>query len=61
MKDIMLYCLARAREPSTYVGLGAVLTAFHISDASSWATNITAMCVGIAGVAAMVMKEAGVK
>lgn len=61
MKDIMFYCLARAREPSTYAGLAAVLTAFHIADASSWASNIGTMCMGVAGVAAMAMKETGIK
>lgn len=61
MKAILMYLVARGREPSTYAGLGMLLAAFHVADASSWAHVIATAAMGITGVAAMAMKEAGIQ
>lgn len=61
MLNIALWAIARLREPSTYAGLGALLVAFHVADASSWANVIETAAIGITGVVAMALKEAGVK
>jgi anaerobic glycerol-3-phosphate dehydrogenase len=55
---------ARLKEPSTYAGLGVLLTlAFHVSNAGLLATNIQTVGVGlgsvILGVIAIVAPEKG--
>lgn len=57
MQDVIPWALARLREPSTYAGLAALLVAFHVADATSWATAIQTLAIGVAGVIAMVIKE----
>lgn len=57
---------ARLREPSTYAGLGIVLTAiFHLSNAARLASDIESIGVGlgmiIGGVLAMVLPESAGK
>jgi hypothetical protein len=59
MKDLAKFAIARLREPSTYAGLGAVLVAFHVHDATSWANDLTTFGIGAAGVLAMICKETG--
>jgi hypothetical protein len=59
MKQLAQFVLARLREPSTYCGLAGVLTAFHVHDASSWASDLTTFGIGFAGVVAMFAKETG--
>lgn len=58
MTNLIEWAVARLREPSTYAGLAGVLASLHIADAQSWANNITPLCIGAAGVLAMVLKEA---
>ncbi len=57
MKEIARWVIARGREPSTYAGLAAVLVAFHVHDASSWASSATTAGVGLFGLIAMAMQE----
>jgi hypothetical protein len=59
MKSLVQFLIARLREPSTYAGLGAVLVAFHVHDAMSWANDLTTLGIGAAGVLAMFCKETG--
>jgi len=59
MKSLARFIIARLREPSTYAGLGAVLMAFHVHDATSWANDLTTLGLGFAGVVAMFCKETG--
>ena len=53
------WALQRAREPSTYAGLGVLLAMFHVPDASSFAQHITMAAMGVAGIIALIMKEKG--
>ena len=57
MKAIARWLIARLREPSTYAGLAAVLVAFHVSDATSWANNLTTFGIGLSGLVAMAAQE----
>ena len=56
---LLQYILARLREPSTYAGLAGILTAFSVANATSWAADVQTAAIGVAGVVAMVIKEAG--
>ena len=57
MKDILRWVIARGREPSTYAGLAALLLAFNVPFADSWAHDISTFAIGFFGVVAMVMQE----
>lgn len=59
MKMLAQFIISRLREPSTYAGLGAILMAFHVHDASSWANDFTTFGMGAAGLVAMFCKETG--
>ena len=59
LKNIGKWALQRAREPSSYAGLGVLLAMFHVPDASSFATQISMAAMGAAGIIALVMKEKG--
>jgi hypothetical protein len=48
---------ARLREPSTYLGLGALLAAFHLADASSWVSAVTSIGLGIGGIIGILLPE----
>jgi hypothetical protein len=48
---------ARLREPSTYLGLSALLAAFHLADASSWVSALTSLGIGIGGIIGIVLPE----
>ena len=61
MDQIASWLVHRLREPTTYAGLGVLLAGFGLHDASSWANAIATTAMGIAGIAAMVMSEKGVK
>lgn len=56
--NLVVWAVARLREPSTYAGLIGVLAYFNVPDASSWAHDLTMAGMGVAGVAAMILKEA---
>lgn len=53
------WAIQRLREPSTYAGLAGLLGAFGLADATSWAHDISMAVMGLSGVAAMLLKEAG--
>lgn len=55
------WALQRAREPSSYAGLGLLLSMFHVPDSSSFASQISMFAMGTAGIIALIMKEKGVK
>jgi hypothetical protein len=57
MKDIAKWVIARGREPSTYAGLAALLLAFNVPYADSWAHVISTLAIGFFGVVAMTMQE----
>jgi len=59
--QLLQWVIARGREPSTYAGLGIVLADLHIADAQSWAHVLAYTGLGLFGVLAMALKEAGVK
>lgn len=59
MKSLVRWAIARGREPSSYAGLGMLLMAFHVHDATSWANDLTTLGLGIFGVVAMICKETG--
>jgi hypothetical protein len=48
---------ARLREPSTYLGLGALLAAFHLADASSWVSAVTSIGLGVGGIIGILLPE----
>lgn len=48
---------ARLREPSTYLGLAAILAAIHIGDAQTWANIIMSFGIGLGGLIGMLMSE----
>jgi hypothetical protein len=48
---------ARLREPSTYLGLGALLAAFHLADASSGVSAVTSIGLGIGGIIGILLPE----
>jgi hypothetical protein len=48
---------ARLREPSTYVGLAAILAAIHIADAQTWTNIIMSLGIGIGGLIGMFLPE----
>lgn len=55
--NIIMFLLARLKEPSTYAGLGALLAAagYHIPDATLNAA--ISVVVAVAGLAAIVIPE----
>jgi hypothetical protein len=53
----MSYILARLKEPSTYAGLAAILSAFGIGLAPEYWEAIASIGVGAAGLAAVVLAE----
>ena len=59
MKNIIRWMIARGREPSTYAGLAALLLAFNVPFADSWAHNISTFAIGFFGVVAMAVQETG--
>lgn len=61
MQELASWAVKRLREPTTYAGLGVLLASFGLKDSSSWANVITTTAMGIAGIAAMVMAEKGIK
>ena len=48
---------ARMREPSSYAGLGMVLVALHVADATNLATALTSIGIGIGGLVAILLPE----
>ena len=48
---------ARLREPSTYLGLSALLAAFHLADASSWVSAVTSIGLGVGGIIGILLPE----
>jgi hypothetical protein len=56
-RSTVQWCIARAKEPSTYAGLAGLLIAFHVGDASTWANLIQVTAIAGASIAAMAMKE----
>jgi hypothetical protein len=48
---------ARLREPSTYLGLGMLLAALHVADASSWASALTSIGLGLGGIIGVLLPE----
>jgi hypothetical protein len=48
---------ARLREPSTYLGLGALLAAFHLADAASWVSAVTSIGLGVGGIIGILLPE----
>jgi hypothetical protein len=61
MDTLASWLVHRLREPTTYAGLGVLLAGFGLHDSASWANAITTTAMGLAGIAAMVMAEKGVK
>ena len=61
MDQVASWLVKRLREPTTYAGLGVLLAGLGLKDSSSWANVITTTVMGLAGIAAMVMSEKGVK
>jgi hypothetical protein len=61
MDQVASWLVKRLREPTTYAGLGVLLAGLGLKDSSSWANAITTTVMGLAGIAAMVMSEKGVK
>ena len=61
MEVMLSWAVKRLREPTTYAGLGVLLAGFGLHDAGSWANVIATAAMGLAGIAAMVMSEKGVK
>jgi hypothetical protein len=51
------YAGARLREPSTYLGLGAVLFSLHVADATTWASAITSIGIGVGGIVGILLPE----
>jgi hypothetical protein len=57
LKKAGLWTLARAREPSTWAGLGALLIAYHVPHAQDWASVLTNLGAVIGGGAAILLPE----
>jgi hypothetical protein len=57
MKNVLRWLIARGREPSTYAGLAALLLAFNVPFADSWAHNVSTLAIGFFGIVAMVVQE----
>ena len=57
--QIAVWLIQRLREPSTYAGLAVLIGTFGVPDATSWAHNLTLVGTGVAGIAAMLLKEVG--
>jgi len=53
----MQYLIARFKEPSTYAGLAAILTAFGVGLAPEYWEAISSVGVGLAGLAAILLRE----
>ena len=53
----MSYFLARLREPSTYAGIAAMLTAFGVTMEPGLVQNVSVAGIALAGVASAVMAE----
>ena len=49
MKNVARWVIARGREPSTYAGLAALLLAFNVPYADSWAHVISTLAIGFFG------------
>ena len=47
----------RMREPSSYAGLGLILAALHVADASSLASSLTSIGLGVGGLVAILLPE----
>ena len=60
MKSVLRWVIARGREPSTYAGLAALLLAFNVPFADSWAHDISTFAIGFFGIIAMVVQETNV-
>jgi hypothetical protein len=59
MKQVLRWTIARGREPSTYAGLAALLVAFNVPMADSWAHDFTTFSIGMFGLIAMIVQETG--
>jgi hypothetical protein len=59
-KVLLDYLLARAKEPSTYAGLGALLAAVGLHFSSTDVSALVQACVAVAGAAAVVLAEKGI-
>lgn len=67
MKSLVLYAIARLREPTTYLGLSWVVSAVCLKfglqlsaeDQASWAKDIAAAGMAIGGLAGMAIKDFG--
>tara|TARA_Y100001938_G_C8095998_1_gene438194 strand:- start:4552 stop:4743 length:192 start_codon:yes stop_codon:yes gene_type:complete len=57
MKFVVQMLLNRAKEPSTFAGLGGVLAAVGISLPPEATTSIITIVGGVAALASMFMKE----
>jgi len=56
--SVVLFLLARGKEPSTYAGLSSILVAAHFcTDCTSMAQYVAWICMGACGVAAMFIPE----
>ncbi len=51
------YILARAAEPSTWAGVAALLAAAHIAVPTDIWANTVPILTGLAGIAAILIKE----
>lgn len=57
MKELVKFLIARGREPSTYAGLGVILTVLHVQNVDSWVHDFSMLAVGGFGLLAMGLSE----
>lgn len=55
--EFVNWAIARLKEPSTYAGLGVLLAAAHISLSADMQSAIIGVCVALAGLASVLLKE----
>jgi len=57
--NLLAFVLMRLREPSTYAGLGALLTAAGVHLSDQVLDALISAAVAVAGLAAVLLPEAG--
>ena len=56
--QLLNFVIARLKEPSSYLGLAALLAAVHLcTDCTTLAASITSIGIGAAGIAAIFFPE----
>jgi len=57
MNNVIVYLLARLKEPSSVAGLAGILTALHIGNADTVAGSVISIGIAAFSIAAIAMPE----